>query len=106
MPKGSNKFYAKDKLAVAKKAMTMLDPKKVYVGDFVADAQRFVFDNNIMPSDVPEGAAVVHLAGGQEGKFARIYYDGRTEPISQEVYTEESIYNLLPDRFKTYKPGG
>ena len=104
MPKGSNKFYAKDKLAVAKRAMEVLDPKTVYVGDYVADAQRFVFDNDIMPADNPEGEAVVHIAGGD--KFARIYYDGRTEPISHETYVEESIYNFLPDRFKTYKPFG
>ena len=106
MPQGSNKFYAKDKLAVAKRAMTILDPKKVYVGDFVADAQRFVQDNNIMPSENAEGDAVVHITGGQSGTFASIYNDGRTEPISQETYVDESIYNLLPDRFKTYKPNG
>jgi len=106
MPKESNSFYAKDKLAVAKRAMEVLDPRKVYVGDFVADAQRFVKDNNIMPADNIQGDSVVHIAGGQDGKFARIYYDGHTEPIGQDVYTSESIYNLLPDRFKTYKPNG
>ena len=106
MPKGSNKFYAKDKVAVARKVMGIIDPRKIYVGDYVTDAQRFVFDKEIMPSDQPEGSAVVHIAGGQDNKFARIYYDGRTESIGEEVYVDESIYNFLPDRFKTYKPRG
>lgn len=106
MPKGSNKFYAKDRIAVAKKVMGVVDPRQVYVGDYVADAQRFVFDKEIMPADQPEGGAVVYIAGAQDDKFKRIYYDGRTENISQEVYVDESIYNFLPDRFKTYKPNG
>ena len=106
MPKGSNKFYAKDRIAVAERAMKVLDPRNVYVGDYVTDAQRFVYDKEIMPSDQVEGGAVVYIAGEQDDKFARIYYDGRTEPISREVYVEESIYNFLPDRFKTYRPNG
>ena len=106
MPKGSNKFYAKDKLAVAKRVMEVLDPKKVYVGDFVGDAQRFVIDKKIMPSEDVDGSSVVHVAGGQGNNFARVYYDGNIETIDEKTYVDESIYNFLPDRFKTYKPNG
>jgi hypothetical protein len=86
--------------------MDILDPKKVYIGDFVADAQRFVFEKNIMPSDQVEGSSVAYLEGAQEDKFIRVYNDGRIEPISREVFVDESIYNFLPARFKTYKPNG
>lgn len=105
MPKGSNKFYAKDRIAVAKNVSKVIDPKKAYIGDFVSDAQRWVFDNKISPGE-PKGDNVVYIAPGKDGTFARIYYDGHAEPIDEETYKEESIYNFLPNRFKTYRPGG
>ena len=106
MPKGSNKFYAKDKIDVARKIMEHAGPGKITVQEFVGDAQRFVIDKEIMPSDEPVNDAVGLISGAQDGKFARIYYDGRTEPIGQDVFVDESIYNVLPERFKTYKPNG
>lgn len=105
MPKGSNKFYAKDKLAIAKQLMSTLDPTKVYIGDFVSDAQRFVQEKGIMPSDQITGDAVAQVTA-DKNSFSRVYNDGRVEPIDQQAYTEEVIYNFLPPRFKTYKPGG
>lgn len=105
MPKGSNKFYAKDKLAVAKQLMSTVDPTKVYIGDFVADAQRFVQDKGIMPSEQLTGDAVAQVSS-DGNNFMRVYHDGHTQSISQEVYVDESVYNFLPARFRTYKPGG
>ena len=85
--------------------MKVIDPGKNYIGDYVADAQQFVVANNIAPSDAPDGESVVHVAQGKGG-YARVYYDGKTEPINEEVFLQEVVYNFLPDRFKTYKPNG
>jgi len=106
MPKGSNKFYAKDKIDVAQKIMELAGPGKVIVQEYIGDAQKFVIDKNIMPSDEPVGDAVGLISGAQDGKFARVYYDGKSEPIDQDTFIDESVYNVLPERFKTYKPNG
>ena len=107
MPKGTNKFYARDKLEIAQRVSKLLGPeglKTQFIGDYVADAQQFVRDNNIMPSDEVNTGSVLHVAGGQGDEFARIYYDGKQEVIDRETYVKESMYNFLPARFKTYTP--
>ena len=106
MPKGSNKFYAKDKIAIAKNLMETLDPGKFYIGEYIADAQRFVEEKGIMPGDQSDGGAVAHIAPGKNKQHSRIYYDGMAESIDEKTFVDESIYNFLPDRFKTYKPNG
>jgi len=102
MPRGSNKFYTKDKVEVAQRAAEVLDPKKVSLVDFVMDAQRFVIENNIMPSDEVEADDIVRIAA-EGNKFSRIRADGGVENIDYKTYVRESVYNLLPQRFKKYK---
>ena len=97
-------FSAKDKIAVAQKIAQAVDLSKEFLGDYVADAQRFVSERGLKPSDQPQGDQVQSLVSDKG--FSRVYYDGRVEPIERETFIDESIYNFLPDRFKTYKPGG
>jgi hypothetical protein len=106
MPQDSNKFYAKDKMDVARNMSQVLDMSKTFIMDYIGDAQRFVIEKNIMPSDQADGGSVSQIVALKGDQFFRVYADGSTEPIKRDVYVDESIYNFLPDRFKTYKPNG
>lgn len=105
-PKRNNIFTVGDKLDVINKLKNVVDLSAVYIGDYLYDAQRFVLDKHIEPSDDMEPNAVVYIASGKQANHARVYYDGKTEPITEETYVAENIYNFLPDRFKQYKPNG
>jgi hypothetical protein len=92
-------------MEIAQRASQVVDLSQMYLGDVVADAHSFIKERNIMPSDQEEGDAVA-LVYADQHNYSRIYKDGRKEPISKETYVAESIYNFLPERFKTYRPNG
>ena len=99
-----DRLYAREKMLVAAGIVASgLDLKTHYVGDFVDDAQMFITNNSLMSSEelIPGAVSKVTRKGD---KYLRVYNDGREEDIPQEVYTNEVVYNYLPQRFKTYVP--
>ena len=102
MPK--DRLYAKEKILVAAKILAAgLDAKSIFVGDFVDDAQMFISQNNLDSSDELLPGAVSRVIHDGD-KYLRVYNDGRQEAIPKDVYTNEVVYNYLPQRFKTYTP--
>ena len=99
-----DRLYAREKMLVAAGIIASgLDLKTQYIGDFVDDAQMFISANKLTSSnDLVPGAVNKVVKDGN--KYLRVYNDGRQEDIPREVYTNEVVYNYLPQRFKTYAP--
>ena len=97
MPRGSNKFYTKDKVEVAQRAAEVLDPKKVSLVDFVMDAQRFVIENNIMPSDEVEADDIVRIAA-EGNKFSRLAQEPLLGRMANDFRPKHqvSLFSIIP----------
>lgn len=99
MPKNSNIFYPDDKLEIIRNLISAgINVRQTYLGDYINDAQAFVIENNIMPGS--PSANNVSSVVSSNNNYKRVYFDGGDEPISEDQYIYEVIYNYLPGRFK------
>ncbi|HUW91837.1 MAG TPA: hypothetical protein VMV74_01630 [Bacteroidales bacterium] len=101
-----NKFTASDMLEVGNHLRDAgFDTTTSFIGDTISQIEKYWKVRKLLPSEEPIPQAVKEYTASQDGKsFSILLNDGTSYPINQQLFTMESAYNFLPERYRTFTP--